>query len=178
MKEPRNERRLIMASNDNPHLACPYVDCGSSDAFNWNDDGFGHCHSCSRAYPSKDMPQVFDWVKSEYPLKERRNPMDIPITSQTYEGIRGLEADVAELYGIAIQIGDDGRPVRYAYKYPHTVKYRLVDDKSKSWTKDRGMGMNHLFGPEFNAGTSQRIYLTEVSSMLHHYTRYLVRHFR
>ena len=87
--------------------------------------------------------------------------MDIPITSQTYEGIRGLEADVAELYGIAIQIGDDGRPVRYAYKYPHTVKYRLVDDKSKSWTKDRGMGMNHLFGPEFNAGTSQRIYLTE-----------------
>ena len=49
--------------------------------------------------------------------------MDIPITSQTYEGIRGLEADVAELYGIAIQIGDDGRPVRYAYKYPHTVKY-------------------------------------------------------
>ena len=119
-----------MASNDNPHLACPYVDCGSSDAFNWNDDGFGHCHSCSRAYPSKDMPQVFDWVKSEYPLKERRNPMDIPITSQTYEGIRGLEADVAELYGIAIQNGDDGRPVRYAYKYPHTVKYRLVDDKS------------------------------------------------
>jgi len=36
-----------------------------------------------------------------------------------------------------------------------------VSDKSKSWTKDRGMGMNHLFGPEFNAGTSNRIYLTE-----------------
>lgn len=63
-----------MANNDNPHLACPYVDCGSSDAFNWNDDGFGHCHSCSRAYPSKDMPEVFEWVKAEYPLKERRNP--------------------------------------------------------------------------------------------------------
>ena len=150
-----------MANNDNPHLACPYTDCGSSDAFNWNDDGFGHCHSCSRAYPSKDMPEVFEWVKAEYPLKERRNPMDIPIVSQTYEGIRGLDSDVAELYGIALQLGDDGRPVRYAYKYPHTVKYRLVDDKSKSWTKDRGMGMNHLFGPEFNAGTSQRIYLTE-----------------
>ena len=150
-----------MASNDNPHLACPYVECGSSDAFNWNDDGYGHCHSCSRSYPMKDMPQVFDWVKSEYPLKERRNPMDITIASQTHEGIRGLDTDVAELYGIALQIGDDGRPVRYAYKYPHTVKYRLVDDKSKSWTKDRGMGMNHLFGPEFNAGTSQRIYLTE-----------------
>ena len=31
-----------MSANDNPHLACPYVECGSSDAFNWNDDGFGH----------------------------------------------------------------------------------------------------------------------------------------
>jgi hypothetical protein len=81
VKEPKNERRLIMASNDNPHLACPYVECGSSDAFNWNDDGYGHCHSCSRSYPMKDMPQVFDWVKSEYPLKERRNPMDITIAS-------------------------------------------------------------------------------------------------
>ena len=166
-----------MANNDNPHLACPYVECGSSDAFNWNDDGYGHCHSCSRSYPMKDMPQVFDWVKSEYPLKERRNPMDIKIASQTHEGIRGLDTDVAELYGIALQIGDDGRPVRYAYKYPHTVKYRLVDDKSKSWTKDRGMGMNHLFGPEFNAGTSQRIYLTEGEFDAASLIRYLVRHF-
>jgi hypothetical protein len=84
-----------VANNDNPHLACPYQDCGSSDAFNWNDDGFGHCHSCSRAYPMRDMPDVFEWVKSEYPLKERRNPMDIPIVSQTHEGIRGLDADVS-----------------------------------------------------------------------------------
>ena len=25
--------------SDNPHLACPYTDCASSDAFNWSDDG-------------------------------------------------------------------------------------------------------------------------------------------
>ena len=34
--------------------------------------------------------------------------MDITIASQTHEGIRGLDADVAELYGIALQIVDDG----------------------------------------------------------------------
>ena len=114
--------------SDNPHLACPYTDCGSSDAFNWNDDGFGHCHSCGNSYPMKDMPEVFDWVSS-VPLK-RRNPMDIPVDGVTYEGIRGIEPDVCELYGIQIQTGE-GKPVRYAYKYPHTIKYRLYNDKVK-----------------------------------------------
>jgi len=150
-----------MATGDNPHLACPYTECGSSDAFNWNDDGYGQCHSCSRSYPSKDMSQVYDWVKQEYPLKERRKPMEIPVTGGTYNGIRSIDADVCELFGIQLQTGDKGEAVRYAYKYPHTVKYRLVSDKSKTWTKDRGMGMNHLFGPEFNSGSSKRIYLTE-----------------
>ena len=150
-----------MATGDNPHLACPYTECGSSDAFNWNDDGYGQCHSCSRSYPSKDMSQVYDWVKQEYPLKERRKPMEIPVTGGTYNGIRSIDADVCELFGIQLQTGDKGEAVRYAYKYPHTVKYRLVSDKSKTWNKDRGMGMNHLFGPEFNSGSSKRIYLTE-----------------
>jgi KaiC/GvpD/RAD55 family RecA-like ATPase len=150
-----------MAIGDNPHLACPYTDCGSSDAFNWNDDGYGQCHSCSRSYPSKDMSQTYDWVKQEYPLKERRKPMEIPVTGGTYNGIRSIDPDVCELFGIQLQTGDKGEAVRYAYKYPHTVKYRLVSDKSKTWTKDRGMGMNHLFGPEFNSGSSKRIYLTE-----------------
>ena len=150
-----------MATGDNPHLACPYTECGSSDAFNWNDDGYGQCHSCSRSYPSKDMSQTYDWVKQEYPLKERRKPMEIPVTGGTYNGIRSIDPDVCELFGIQLQTGDKGEAVRYAYKYPHTVKYRLVSDKSKTWTKDRGMGMNHLFGPEFNSGSSKRIYLTE-----------------
>ena len=150
-----------MAIGDNPHLACPYTECGSSDAFNWNDDGYGQCHSCSRSYPSKDMSQTYDWVKQEYPLKERRKPMEIPVTGGTYNGIRSIDADVCELFGIQLQTGGKGEAVRYAYKYPQTVKYRLVSDKSKTWTKDRGMGMNHLFGPEFNSGSSKRIYLTE-----------------
>lgn len=150
-----------MAEGDNPHIACPYTDCGSSDAFNWNDDGYGNCHSCHRSYPMRDMPEVFSWVKSDYPLKERKNAMDIPVTGMTYNGIRSIDPDVCQLFGIQIQTGETGTPVRYAYKYPHNTKYRMYDDKSKSWMKDKGLGMNELFGPAFNAGTSNRIYLTE-----------------
>jgi twinkle protein len=149
----------MMAEGDTPHLACPFEDCGSSDAFNWNDDGYGYCHSCGNSYPS--LEPTFDWAKDQYPVKERINIMDIPVKSGTYEGIRGIKPDVCQLYGIQLQLGEDGKPIRYAYKYPHTTKYRSYDDKSKTWVKDTGLGMVHLFGPEFNAGTSKRLYLTE-----------------
>ena len=71
-----------MAEGDTPHLACPFEECGSSDAFNWNEDGYGYCHSCGNSYPSKEP--TFDWAKEEYPVKERRNIMDIPIKSMNY----------------------------------------------------------------------------------------------
>ena len=87
--------------------------------------------------------------------------MDVNVKSGTYEDIRGIKPDVCQLYGIQIQLGEDGQPVRYAYKYPHTTKSRAFNDKSKTWVKDTGLGMVHLFGPEFNAGTSKRLYLTE-----------------
>ena len=146
---------------DNPHLACPFEDCGSSDAFNWNDGGYGFCHSCGESYPAKRGKKVFDWAKEDYPVVERVKPMDIPVTGVTYKGIRGLDEGVCQLYGIQIQTGEGGVPVRYAYKYPHTVKYRDYNDKSNSWVKDRGLGMAKLFGPDFNAGSATRIYITE-----------------
>ena len=52
-----------MAEGDTPHLACPFEDCGSSDAFNWNDDGYGYCHSCGNSYPS--LEPTFDWAKED-----------------------------------------------------------------------------------------------------------------
>ena len=146
---------------DNPHQACPFEDCASSDAFNWNDDGYGFCHSCGDSYPAKKNVRVFDWAKQSYPVKERVNIMNVPVTGSTFNDIRGIKTDVCQVYGIQIQTGEGGVPVRYAYKYPHTVKYRDYNDKSKSWSKDRGLGMNHLFGPDFNSGSSQRIYITE-----------------
>jgi len=146
---------------DNPHLACPFEDCGSSDAFNWNDGGYGFCHSCGESYPAKRGKKVFDWAKEDYPVVERVKPMDIPVTGVTYKDIRGLDESICQLYGIQIQTGEGGVPVRYAYKYPHTVKYRDYNDKSNSWVKDRGLGMAKLFGPDFNAGSATRIYITE-----------------
>ena len=79
----------------------------------------------------------------------------------TYDDIRGIDPEICKLYGIQIQTDADGKPVRYAYKYPHTVKYRAFDDKSKTWIKDKGVGMNHLFGPEFNSNSSNKLYVTE-----------------
>jgi len=146
---------------DNPHQACPFEDCGSSDAFNWNDDGYGFCHSCGESYPNKHRLPVFDWANQSYPLKRRENVMMKEVKGVTYDDIRGIDPEVCKLYGIQIQTDADGKPVRYAYKYPHTVKYRAFDDKSKTWIKDRGVGMNHLFGPEFNSNSSNKLYLTE-----------------
>ncbi len=146
---------------DNPHQACPFEDCGSSDAFNWNDDGYGFCHSCGESYPNKHKLPVFDWAKQSYPLKRRENIMMKEVKGVTYDDIRGIDPEVCKLYGIQIQTDADGKPVRYAYKYPHTVKYRAFDDKSKTWIKDKGVGMNHLFGPEFNSNSSNKLYVTE-----------------
>jgi KaiC/GvpD/RAD55 family RecA-like ATPase len=146
---------------DNPHQACPFEDCGSSDAFNWNDDGYGFCHSCGESYPNKHRLPVFDWAKQSYPLKRRENIMMKEVKGVTYDDIRGIDPEVCKLYGIQIQTDADGKPVRYAYKYPHTVKYRAFDDKSKTWIKDKGVGMNHLFGPEFNSNSSNKLYVTE-----------------
>lgn len=142
------------------HQPCPYEECGSSDAFSYWAEGTGFCQSCNEGYPS--AKKKFEWSAEVYPPK-RPNPnaKSAPITSSTFEGIRGLEEDVSRLYGIQLQYTDDGVPVRYAYKYPHTVKYRDYNNKANTWQKDVGVGMAELFGPEFNAGSSKRIYLTE-----------------
>lgn len=145
--------------SSNPHQPCPYEECGSSDAFNWDDGGFGFCHSCGNSYPMKGMGDTFDWVPDTYPLPKRINPMTVEIGGFTYDNIRGISPEVCKLYGIQLQKDVDGNPVRYAFKYPTNVKYRGYDEK-KFWTKDKGALLD-LFGPKFNAGTSKRIYLTE-----------------
>lgn len=148
------------------HQECPYVDCGSSNAFSfWADEGTGHCHSCAAKglngkYPSNR--EVYDWAKEVYPpARPKPNAKKATIVRSGFEGIRGLDPDVAQMFGIQLQYDANGDPVRYAFKYPHTVKYRDYNDKSNTWVKDIGVGMAELFGPPFNAGSSKRIYLTE-----------------
>lgn len=141
------------------HAPCPYVHCASSDAFSYDiDKRVGFCHSCGTAYPSNK--QVFDWAREEYPLPEKPvDVMKIEVVKSTYEDIRGIDPEVAKIYGIQLQLDADGNPVRYAFKHKENVKYRGYAEK-KFWVKERGTGMDDLFGPEFNAG-GKRLYLTE-----------------
>ncbi len=102
------------------HVPCPYEACSSSDAFSWEEnDQVGKCHSCNRSYPTAGMNsmKIFDWAKDDYPLKERKeNVMQREITSGTFDGIRGISAEVCQLYGIQLQLDAKGEPVRYAFK--------------------------------------------------------------
>lgn len=165
---------------EHPHQECPYNECGSSDAFSWNDKGMGKCHSCGNPYPmsfkamKKKGLTLADWAKEKYVVTETEkiNVRLVPVETSSFEGIRGIDEDVCRLYGIQVQFDKDGNPVRYAFKHRNNVKYRTHEEfeaaagleKKEYWTKlrkDQGGSIDHLFGPEFNAGSSNRIYITE-----------------
>jgi twinkle protein len=145
--------------SEHPHQECPFQGCKSSDAFSWNDKGYGKCQSCGQKYPSRGM-KLKDWAKERYPVKEKTDIRSLPVTGTTYEGIRGIDPDVCKLYGIQLQVAADDTPVRYAFKHKDNVKYRGYDEKV-FWTKEKGKPFEDLFGPEFNAGTSKKIFITE-----------------
>lgn len=145
---------------EKPLQPCPYVSCGSSDAFSWNTDGYGFCHSCGRGYPSREP--TYGWAKEVYPVSEWKEPGEVK--KVTYKGIRGIDEDVAKMYGIQRHLDEDGNWVRDAFKYSNNVKYKLATPpgaKKKFDFKQHGVSVLDLFGPDFNAGTSKRIYITE-----------------
>jgi len=145
---------------ENPHQPCPYKDCQSSDAFSWNDTGYGRCHSCGKSYPAKGMKGLMEWATETYPVKQQVEVQKIPVAGITYEGIRGIDPDVCKLYGIQLQVGEDGTPVRYAFKHTDNIKYRGYDEKV-FWLKEK-RGIEDLFGQEIaNTGTSKKIFITE-----------------
>ena len=167
---------------EKPHIPCPYEQCASSDAFSWNDSkGIGKCHSCGNGYPmsKKQMKSkgltTFDWVKQEYPLAEEKEKINVRLIqakSSGFDEIRGIDPDICRLYGIQIQYDENGDPLRYAFRHRNNVKYRTHEEaqerlgltKKEYWAKKRkeeGGNFNYLFGPEFNAGSSNRIYITE-----------------
>ncbi len=127
------------------HTTCP--ECGSKEAFSWYEKGKGYCHGgCGGKWI----------VTEEYIDAKKKEPKSV-----SYVGIRGLDPKIAEKYGIQLQLDDKGVAFRYAFKYPHTVKYRDIHDKSNTWIKDIGVGMQEFFGPAVNPASSKRLYLTE-----------------
>ena len=152
-------KAVVNEKNEVSHQPCPFEECASSDAFSYNVvTKVGHCHSCGRGYPN-GAPK-FAWAESTYPPPPPK--VDIKkakIVKGSFESVRGIRKDVAEKYGIQIQYGENNLPIRYAFKYKDNVKYRGYHEK-KFWLKDRG-SLSELFGPDWNAGSSKRIYITE-----------------
>lgn len=145
------------------HLPCPYVDCGSSDAFSYNSDKMvGKCHSCNEGYPSRH--QTFDWAKERYPTMEKdgfdtlRNmvsSMPTPVSQKTYKEMRGVSARTMEEFDV---VTDD---FTQEYTYPSGgKKVRMLQDK-KFFAKD-GFKGDELFGMNlFPAGSSKFVTITE-----------------
>jgi hypothetical protein len=106
------------------------------------------------------MRGLKDWALEEYPVKQQVDVRSLPVTGITYDGIRGIDPDVCKLYNIQLQVAEDGTPVRYAFKHKDNIKYRGYDEKV-FWLKEKGKGLEDLYGPEFNSGTSKKIFITE-----------------
>lgn len=126
------------------HAPCPV--CGGSDCVTWFEKGRGFCHGGCGGKAIFTEDYVPD---SEKTVKKR-----------SFEGIRGLDPEVAKYYGISLHKTEDGEPVRYTFEYEGNTKYRGYSDK-KIWFKEPGFKNNKLFGPPVNAGSSKRLYLTE-----------------
>ena len=156
---------------DKSNLPCPYVSCGSSDAFSYNSNGYGKCHSCDTNYPSRQ--RTFDWAKEKYPTVEKdvysftpKNIKEIlleaiePSTQHTpssgkYEAMRGINEGVMAEYNV-LTYSD-----RQEYIYPSGgIKVRTLPEKG-FFAKD-GFKSDELFGMNlFTAGCSKIITITE-----------------
>jgi len=159
------------------HKPCPFVACGSSDAFAYNTEKMtGYCNSCSRGYPSRD--DKFEWAEKSYPTKGftpkaiieelpvfediPRSDYDSEVSnhgntnpSGNYVGSRGISSSTMEFYGVKTY-GDD----RQEYPYPSGgIKVRKFP---KEFYAKNGFRGNELFGMNlFPAGSSKMVTVTE-----------------
>lgn len=154
---------------EHPKGPCPFEGCTSSDGFQYNDSGFGQCFVCNRNYPSAGM-KLKEGAKEMYPPKEDKTAPTVGYWSidpakADFINPRGLDEDVARMYGIQSQYDAKGNIYRLAIKWPETVQYRKMDEDAEGpkYRNKAGGGSfaYDLGGPEFNAGTSKRIYITE-----------------
>ena len=156
--------------SERSHLPCPDDNCGSSDAYSWNEERkVGHCKSCDLGtWEYKDTL----WAKNgkhgkPWILKEATDVMeDVFETKPTakstgstggfYGDFRGIKSHVREFYGVK----QYPSPNRVEYKYPSGgIKVRYTDEKSFSV---KGLGSDELFGMNhFPSGSSKFVVITE-----------------
>jgi len=153
------------------HIPCPDDNCGSSDAYSWNEENkVGHCKSCGigtweykGSLWARQGKNTKPWI-----LKGLDDPMedvfgdDKATTKATnskdgfYSDFRGIKSHVREFYGVK----QYNTPNRVEYKYPSGgVKTRYIDDKSFS---TKGANSDELFGMNyFPSGSSKFVVITE-----------------
>lgn len=148
---------------DVAHQPCPYVSCGSSDAFSYNTSKMiGKCHACDTGYPSKEPMQ--EWAKDKYPTKGESNNMNVATftpkriesaSEGRYVPLRGITAKTMQDYGV-VTFED-----RQEYTYPSGgVKVRTLPDKA--FYAKSGFKGDELFGMNlFAAGCSKMVTITE-----------------
>lgn len=141
------------------HQPCPFVSCGSSDAFSWNTNGYGRCHGCDSGYPSRK--ETFGWAKEKYPVGEKMTvaeftPKRIEASTQgRYLSMRGITASTMEDFKVYTY--ED----RQEYVYPSGgIKVRRLDEKA--FYAKNGFKGDELFGMNlFTAGCSKKVTITE-----------------
>lgn len=163
---------------EKPHQPCPYIACGSSDAFSFNyDKGVGQCFSCGQSYPKRGMRgEVDEGVAERYPLKHMDNGfvsdrqeqryreieedlMDEGTTKFTPDGFRGIRKAVRDFYGCYGNM-KDGDLASLVYTYPD--KSEKVRYLPKEFATRNGFKSDKLFGMEkFPAGSAKAVTITE-----------------
>lgn len=163
---------------EKPHQPCPYLACGSSDAFSFNyDKGVGQCFSCGQSYPKRGMRgEVDEGVAECYPLKHMDNGfvsdrqeqryreieedlMDENTTKFTPDGFRGIRKAVRDFYGCYGNM-KDGDLASLVYTYPD--KSEKVRYLPKEFATRNSFKSDKLFGMEkFPAGSAKAVTITE-----------------
>ena len=147
---------------EHAHKECPYVSCGSSDAFSYNSEkGIGKCHACNEGYPSRR--EMYPWAKDKYPTKERDNMNVTEFTPKRIESasegrhipLRGILQNTMQDFNVLTY--DD----RQEYVYPSGgIKVRNLEEKA--FYAKGGFKGDELFGMNlFPAGCSKMVTITE-----------------
>jgi len=146
------------------HQPCPYVDCGSSDAFSYNYEKMvGKCHSCGQPYPSK--LETHGWAAGRYPTNRNKEYDVLSFTPKAVRAespsngkwteMRCINRFTMEQFNVLTF--DD----RQEYIYPSGgIKVRRLDEKQ--FYAKNGFKGDELFGMNlFPAGSAKMVTVTE-----------------
>lgn len=93
-----------MTNKNNSGLPCPFPDCHSSDAFNVQENGWGHCFSCGHNLPPNKVEEYLSNGKVAQPMQtERPHTVLTPLT-EVYRPLkeRGLTEETIKRYKVNV----------------------------------------------------------------------------